>query len=88
MSFEPAGGFPPIIRKSDVTKVEKTVLESRGFSSINPVTISAIMQKKKDSFFQFGSEDESGAAYDDSVLSAVLFDDKPASYDKISYKEY
>lgn len=83
MQFEPIGGFPPIIRADDAKISEKT-LESRGFSTTNIVSISNIMDSKKENLFMaFGSEEEEGA---DFVIQG-MFDEKPYEYNNIVYKD-
>jgi hypothetical protein len=86
MTFEPMGGFPPFVRKTDITKEEKPS-ELRGFSTTNIVNISNIMEKKKkDVFLAIGSEEEGGFGEEDYLLSDALFE-SPESYDRITYKE-
>jgi hypothetical protein len=84
MTFEPMGGFPPIVREED-TKVPKTTLESRGFAT-NIVSLTNIMEKKKkkDSFILLGSEEESGMS--EMELNSAMFR-KPQSYNKVMFKE-
>lgn len=82
MSFEPMGGFPPIIIASEA-KIEKETLEARGFPSINVVSIGNIMDTKKkgESFLAFGSEEEEG-----NILVGLL-ENTPYQYTKISDKK-
>ena len=44
--FEPMGGYPPIIKKSDL-KPTKTTSSTRGFSSANILKIQDILKKGK-----------------------------------------
>ena len=44
--FEPMGGYPPIIKKSDL-KPTKTTPSTRGFSSANILKIQDILKKGK-----------------------------------------
>lgn len=59
MQFEPMGGFPPIVRITD-TKIPENVLDTRGFTSSNIVSINQIMKskRKEDLFSAFGTDDK------------------------------
>jgi len=97
-AFEPMGGFPPMIPFDE--KLDKKIIDTRGISTTNIVSISDVMKKKQktDSFMKFGSEesefkkvssyltsDVDGFENPDIVLADVLFEN-PIEYNKISYK--
>jgi len=68
------GGFPPLVRKSDLKDVGKA-LDTRNFQSTNIVSISNIMNKKKKKGF-FPIQEESGMTtkHEPHLLSDILFD--------------
>lgn len=82
MQFEPTGGYPPLYRKEDVTKADKTIAETRGFGNTSIVKISDIMnyQKKTKFLSAFGTEEEDG------VMFKELYE-SPHNYTGIKYKE-
>ena len=86
MSFEPMGGFPPIVRIND--KPDEKTLESRGFPrfiTTDIVSIKKILEKKKDDpFIASGIMEDEGAV--DFAINNLLFN-KPHEYDKILYNE-
>lgn len=58
MSFEPSGGYPPLLRKSmKNTNTNNEDLVRRAFASMNIVNISNIFNKPKDVPFFDMSED-------------------------------
>lgn len=87
MSFEPAGGFPPIVRVTSTKPDEKT-LESRGFATTSIVKIGQILNTKKTQPFisAFGpnTTEEEGVA--DLVITNMLHEN-PHEYRNVSYKE-
>lgn len=73
-TFRPMGGFPPIIRKSDI-KESGRALDTRNFQSTNIVSISNIMNKKKKKGF-FPTPEETGRndiKNEPHLLSDLLF---------------
>jgi hypothetical protein len=79
MNFEPMGGFPPFVRKTDTTTEEKP-LGLRGFSTTNIVNISNILEKKKtNTFLALSSDEESGV--DESLIDDMLYEKKDDSDD-------
>lgn len=80
MNFIPIGGFPPMVRANN-NQINNQILNTRGFSNTNIVSIADIMnsKKKENLFIAFGSEDENGIDYS----MGRLFTDNPIDYDKI-----
>lgn len=75
MSFEPSGGYPPFMRKSN-SNIDEDALSTRAFATMNVVNIADIMNKKKNvPFFSLNSED--GYSHDS------IFYQKPNEYNKI-----
>jgi hypothetical protein len=90
MGFTPVGGFISIVRTEDTT-LKKNVLENRGFSSTNIVSIAEIMnyKKKKDILDAFGQDNvEAGILTNDiDLMDSIFFSESPNSYDGIEYKK-
>jgi hypothetical protein len=83
MSFEPIGGYPPIIKK--VNTVENDVdLEKRGFQTTNFLSISKILENNRKTTFSdaFGPEDGVSSKYFD------IFNKAPEEYKKIKKRDY
>jgi len=76
ITFEPMGGYPPIIKKSDLRR-SKTTLGSRGFSSANILKIQDILKKGKN----IPIIDTTSIGGDN------LIDNDPKNYQKLSYKK-
>lgn len=82
-TFIPMGGFPPLIRKSDLKNAGKA-LDTRNFQSTNIVSISNIMNKKKKKGF-FPLPEETGMKHikkEPQFLSDILFDEAEYARDK------
>lgn len=75
MSFEPSGGYPPLMRKSE-SNFDEEALSTRAFSTMNVVNIADIMNKKKNVPF-FTTNTEDGYSTDS------IFYQKPNEYSEI-----
>ncbi len=87
MQFVPIGGFPPIILNNP--KIKNDVLESRGFTSTNIVSINNIMnsKKKEDLFIAFGSDDENDYNATGGDFFSDYLNKTPHTYQYIDYKK-
>ncbi|AGF85238.1 hypothetical protein QJ854_gp544 [Moumouvirus goulette] len=81
MQFQPMGGFPPIIRNKK-NNIDDNILETRGFTTTNIVSIGDIInnKKKQDLYFAFGSDEEQG--YDPTVMNMIYTE--PNNYTSIN----
>lgn len=80
-SFEPIGGYPPLIRIEN--KIGEEKIESRSFENKNIINIKNIIDsKKKSTFIKLGMDEENGAEYIYDML-----DSSPIQFENMNYHE-